>query len=309
VVVAWKEHPTRKPKLDKIIIKAIPEPAQRVNGLRSGVVDFSQSLPLDQVANFRRDGFGIEVRTAGYSGSWGMDMFQDSPMRDKRVRLAVNLAIDKDVVSKSVYEGLAPVEKGQVTQPEAFGFNPNLQPYAFDPAQARRLLAEAGYPNGFSITADVWMASSEIQKLALLIQQQLKDIGITMEIAGYSDVATFLDKGRGIKPRAPIYNGGPAIIPTMDAEPGMTAYLGTQPQLTRRMQAPEFDRLMGLATQELDTARREKLLQDAAAILRDEMPVIFLVQQTGANVWTGKVRGIIPRIPDDMLMETIEKVA
>jgi ABC-type transport system substrate-binding protein len=153
------------------------------------------------------------------------------------------------------------------------------------------------------------MASTQIQNTAVFLQQQLKDVGIRMEIAGYPDVATFLDKGNGTKPRAPFFNGAPAIIPSMDAEPAMTGFLSTQPEPRRRLNNPQFDATLQAASKEMDKTKREKLLQEAARILRDEAPVLFLVQQAGINGWTSKVKGLVPRIPDDVLFETVEKIA
>lgn len=308
VLDVWPEHPVRTPKLQTVIVRHIPDPSQRVNGLRTGELDYVQGIPLDSYERLKAEGYQFEVRTAGYSGSWGLDAVKDTPLKDRRVRLAINYAVDKEAVSKLIYAGLAPIERAQVTQPEAFGFDPSLRPYPYDPALARRLLAEAGYPHGFKIQADVWMASSEIQKLALFLQQALKDIGIEMEINGYTDVATFLDKGRGNLPRAPIYNGAPAIIPQMDAEQALTPYLSTQPQNIRRMERPDFDRALTAASREMDPARRERLLQEAARILAEEVPVLFLVQQTSLSAWSPKVKGLVPRIPDDILLDTVEKV-
>ncbi|MCL6648936.1 MAG: ABC transporter substrate-binding protein [Chloroflexi bacterium] len=308
VLEVWPDHPTRKLKLQTVIVRHIPDPSQRVNGLRTGELDYVQNVPLESYERLKAEGFHFDIRTAGYSGSWGLDAIKDTPLKDRRVRLAINYAVDKEAVSKLVYAGLAPIERSQVTQPEAFGFDPTLQPIPYDPAKAKQLLAEAGYPNGFKIQADVWMASSEIQKLALFLQQQLKDVGIEMEINGYTDVATFLDKGRGVLPRAPIYNGAPAIIPQMDAEQALTPYLSAQPLNIRRMENPNFDRALLAASREMDPSRREQLLQEAARILAEEVPVLFLVQQTTLSAWSPKVRGIIPRIPDDLLLDTVEKV-
>lgn len=308
VVTGWKDHPFRKPKLDQLTLRNVPEVAQRLTGLRTGEIDYAAGLPIDQYERLKSEGFSIEVRNAGYSGSWGLDAIKDSPLKDKKVRQAINYAIDKELISKRIYGGLSPVEKGQVTQPEAFGFDPTLKAYEYDVAKAKQLLTEAGYPNGFDIVADVWMASAEIQNTAVFLQDALKAINVRMEIAGYPDVATFLDKGSGAKPRAPIFNGGPAIIPTMDAEPAMTAYLSTQPEPRRRLMNSDFDAALMAASKEMDKTKREQLLQQAAKILREEVPVLFLVQQASMNGWSSKVKGLTPRIPDDVLFETVEKI-
>lgn len=128
VLDVWPEHPVRTPKLQTVIVRHIPDPSQRVNGLRTGELDYVQGIPLDSYERLKAEGYQFEVRTAGYSGSWGLDAVKDTPLKDRRVRLAINYAVDKEAVSKLIYAGLAPIERAQVTQPEAFGFDPSLRP-------------------------------------------------------------------------------------------------------------------------------------------------------------------------------------
>src|SRR5262249_40916146 len=137
--------------------------------------------------------FQIISITAGKSQGVVMDSVQDSPAKDTRVRQALNYAIDKDTLVKTVYHGLTKPEQGQVIQADTFGFNPDLKPYPYDPAKAKQLLAAAGYPNGFKARADLWLYTPEIQPTFLFVQQQFKDIGVDLELNVFNDAAKQLD--------------------------------------------------------------------------------------------------------------------
>ena len=73
-----------------------------------------------------------------------------SPLRDVRVRRALNYAVNKQAINDSLMGGLMAINS-QYSLPIAFGYDPNIKPFAYDPERARALLAEAGYPNGFKM--------------------------------------------------------------------------------------------------------------------------------------------------------------
>ena len=84
--------------------------------------------------------------TVDFSGKWG----GNPPFADRRVRQAVNYALNKEAMVNDLLLGMAK-PSGQPAVPTTFGYNPDVKPYPYDPAKARQLLAEAGYPNGLSI--------------------------------------------------------------------------------------------------------------------------------------------------------------
>ena len=102
----------------------------------------------------------------------GLDTLKPGPLQDKRVRQALNYAIDADAMQRALLNGLG--ERIAVTLPRsAFGYDDTIKPYPYDPARAKQLLAEAGYPNGF--------------KIPLITRQgrYLKDKEVTQAVAGY----------------------------------------------------------------------------------------------------------------------------
>jgi len=143
-----------KPYYKHVRIRIIPEQATQIAELLSGGVDIMKAVPPDQMDVINKSG---AARTASSpilrTAMLQLDQAARSgpnPFTDKRVRIAANLAVDTDAVIKHVLNGLGDrVATG--INPMAFGWDPNLKPYKQDLARAKKLLAEAGYPNGVDI--------------------------------------------------------------------------------------------------------------------------------------------------------------
>jgi peptide/nickel transport system substrate-binding protein len=153
VVEAFDRHWRGAPKIRRIVFKPIPEPFTRAAALRNNEVDLVTTLPpnlareLDRVA-------GIRVHRV--PSTWiiylGLNAFK-KPLSDVRVRQALNYATDVDAIIKNVLDGNGRRLDGPLT-PQMFGFEASVRGYSHDPAKARRLLAEAGYPDGLEITLE-----------------------------------------------------------------------------------------------------------------------------------------------------------
>jgi peptide/nickel transport system substrate-binding protein len=144
-----------KPYFKYVRVRIIPEQATQIAELVSGGVDIIKAVPPDQMDVIDKSG---QARTAS-SPILRTAMLQldqasrggPNPFTDRRVRQAANLAVDADGIIKHVLNGLGDrVATG--INPMAFGWDPNLKPYRQDLAQAKKLLADAGYPNGVEIT-------------------------------------------------------------------------------------------------------------------------------------------------------------
>ena len=141
-----------KPAFKFVRIRIIPEQATQIAELVSGGVDVIKAVPPDQMDVINKSGQArtatspilrtafIQLDQAGRSGQ--------NPFQDKRVRQAANLAVDMDGIIKHVLNGLADRTATSIN-PMAFGYDPNLKAYKQDLAAAKKLLAEAGFPNGF----------------------------------------------------------------------------------------------------------------------------------------------------------------
>jgi len=143
-----------KPAFKYVRVRIIPEQATQIAELISGGVDIIKAVPPDQMDVINKSGQARTstspiLRTAflafDQSGRAGPNPFQD-----RRVRQAANYAVDIDSIIKHVINGLGD-RTATVVNPMAFGFDPSIKPYHQDVNQARKLLAEAGFPNGLEV--------------------------------------------------------------------------------------------------------------------------------------------------------------
>src|SRR3989449_3066686 len=143
-----------KPAFKYVRVRIIPEQATQIAELISGGVDVIKAVPPDQMDVINKSGLArtttspilrtamLQLDQAGRSGA--------NPFQDRGVRLAANLAVDVDGIIKHVLNGLG--DRGATTvNPMAFGFDPSIKPYKQDLAQAKKLLADAGFPNGIDV--------------------------------------------------------------------------------------------------------------------------------------------------------------
>ncbi len=144
----------RQPKVAKVIFKPIPEGASRVAAIRTGAVDIAAAIPPVDFASIQKGDrtYGIHT-TSNRAFLLNMDTLTFKPFQDRRVRQAMNYAIDKQAIIQNTLNGYGkPIATSVI--PEAFGHNPNIKPYPYDLQKAKQLLAEAGYPNGFEVGYD-----------------------------------------------------------------------------------------------------------------------------------------------------------
>ena len=143
-----------KPAYKYVRVRIIPEQATQIAELMSGGVDIIKAVPPDQMDVIDKSGQArtttspilrtamIQLDQAGRSGA--------NPFQDRRVRLAANLAVDVDSIIKHVINGLGD-RTATTINPMAFGYDPSVKPYKQDLGQAKKLLADAGFPNGLEV--------------------------------------------------------------------------------------------------------------------------------------------------------------
>jgi ABC-type transport system substrate-binding protein len=131
----------RVPKLDKLVLVPLPEANTRVAALRSGQVDWIEAPPPDAVPSLRNAGMQIVTNAYPHNWVWHFSMVEGSPLRDQRVRQALNLAVDRQGLA-TFLGGLAIPAQGFMPPGHAWFGKPAA--LKFDLAAARKLLAEAG---------------------------------------------------------------------------------------------------------------------------------------------------------------------
>ena len=150
---AVKDHWRASPKFDRLRTVLVKEAATRVAMLKTGQVDVAR-ISLDEVQEVSKAGFKIaedpqptSVRIHLYATYYD----KAGPVKDVRVRQALNLAVNRQEIVDTLLHGKGKPAAVFPSSPISIGFPADLKPYPYDPAKARKLLAEAGYPNGFSI--------------------------------------------------------------------------------------------------------------------------------------------------------------
>ncbi len=303
VLVPFDGYPT-KTAVSELNIRFVTEASARVAGLKTGELDIIDNVPLDQVdllkSNYQTINFnqGLDI---------GAFIFTEvpGPTQNKLIRQALNYAVDKETLAKTVYHGLTKPSAGQVVSSNAVGYNPNLKAYPYDPAKAKQLMAQAGYPNGFSTKVSLASFVFEGESAWLLIQSQWKEVGINLDIVRYSDAAQFLDRWYGRVAREPLLSTQLQSRPTLDASTALVWFRGDASEPQRFYQNPAFDKAWQAAATEMDPKKRADDLAQASAALYEDPAYLFLIE--GFQIWMAspKLNNIVARADGDPVYSII----
>jgi ABC-type transport system substrate-binding protein len=216
------------------------------------------------------------------------------PFDDKRVRQALNYAIDKSHTVK-LLNGSATPAHGMLI-PGMLGYDTSLQPYPHDPAKARALLAAAGYPHGFD-TDYLIIADDEAERIAVSMQADLAEVGVRLHVSQLS-LATF---GSEIaRPDGPAFSyiGWIADYPDpttfFDAKFHSRAIANENSSNDSFYANPEVDRLLDAARVERDAGRRAAMYRQVEQTLYDDAPWIWNYHQNMTEVVQPYVVGYTP---------------
>ncbi len=195
----WKGAPAIK----TIVFRIIPETATQIAELLSGGVDILRAVPPDQISAIGTSGVArvsaTQILRVVFLQMDGDGRAGKTPLSDVRVRRAINHAVNVDEIIQKVLGGLA-VRTPAGTNPMAFGFDPAIKPYAFDPDRARKLLTDAGFPNGFGITLNTYAGSVvNVEQVGQAVMGYLSRVGIKVRPRHFADVGQYLATFRGSK--------------------------------------------------------------------------------------------------------------
>jgi peptide/nickel transport system substrate-binding protein len=302
----WGERPA----YGRVNYRMITNDAARTAALLSGDVDVIDQVPTSDLARLRTDQrvtlseivglrlifLGLDhLRAAGENSPFITDNngqpLGRNPLQDVRVRRALSIAIDRRAIVDRVMEGAA-TPASQFLPEGTYSHVPNMPPPAYDPDAARRLLAEAGYPQGFRITLagpnDRYINDSRIIQA---VGQMWTRIGVRTTVeaqpwttfiarAGRAEFSAHL-VGWGSNPDGshPLRN----ILATINRDRGWGS------SNRGRYSNPRVDELLLQSLNELDDTRREQILIEAQRMAADDVAVIPLHIQT--NIWASR-RGI-----------------
>ena len=311
----WRKAADGKPLpyLDRVRLQIIPDDAARILKLRAADLDIAEFVPYSRVAELRADPkldmvlfpaaqvnyFSLNARPTFKDGS-------KNPMADVRVRQALNYATDKDALIQAVSYGTGRVQRSFMPMETPLASGPERL-YPYDPAKAKSLLAQAGYPQGFEVTALALAGSVDDAAKLTILQQLWAQAGIRLKIEQL-DAATRLAR----------YNAGDfqlrASLWTNDINDpneitSLLAYYPTRQAGRSGWQDKRVDELFEMSQVELDPAKRAaeyKELQDRYA---EAAPIVFAMEVPYPVAVRKVVKGFV-QIPlgNNLFVEThVEK--
>ena len=174
----------RAPSIDGIHFYQIPDETTLVQALQSGQVDLTTTLTPDAAMEMDGNGFYVSLSETAQvlALAFNLEGTRVEALQDERVRLALNLAVDRQTISEIGLHSTAQ-PANQPGTPLTFGYNPALPQIPYDPVRARQLLAEAGYPLGLDLRIDaVTAGNAEASLIFQLVQQGLRNIGVNVEL-------------------------------------------------------------------------------------------------------------------------------
>jgi ABC-type transport system substrate-binding protein len=294
--------PQRIPKSAAMTLLPLPDPATRVAALRSGQVDLIESVPPDTIASLKAAGFTVPTNTYPHVWVWYFSFLPESPFRDLRVRKAANLAIDRDGMVE-LLAGTARPAKGFMIESSPWFGDPTFK-IKFDPAEAKKLLAEAGYGPSNHVKAKILIANSgggQMQPLSMneFIQANLADVGIDIDYEIVDFITLFTNYRNGAKPLAARgIQGINLALPTQDPTTAFLQVFASDRVAPRganwgNYANPALDAALGEVQLAFEPAAFDQALAKVNRILVDDAPLLFVVHDLNPRALAKRVKGFV----------------
>ena len=297
---------------DELVYTPIKEPATRVAALISGQVDFVLDAPLQDIARIKQTaGLKTEETAQVRTIFLGLDMgsaelkYSDvkgkNPFADQRVRQAMYEAIDIDAIKAKVMRNFA-APAGLVTAPGVHGYTKAIDKrLPHDVAAAKKLMADAGYPNGFAVTLDCPNDRyNNDEQICQAVTAMLAQIGIKVDLQARSKTLHF---PKLQKKDSSLYLLGWGV-PTLDSHYVFTFLYQTNDAAKKvggwnytGYSNPKMDQLADGMLKEVDQAKRDKMIADAWQLAIADMPYLPLHHQL--IVWSMSDKVTIPIFAND----------
>ena len=285
-----------KPAWDKVTLRILPADTARIAALLAGDLDAIENIPTADLTRLKTNAnLRLEQKVSWRTLFLHIDQYRDNPphlsdkagkplaknpFKDVRVRLAVSKAINRAAIVERVMEGHA-IAAGNLVSPPVFGHVDALKPETYDPEAAKKLLAEAGYPDGFAVTLDAPNNRYvNDEQVAQAVAQMLARVGIQTKVET-RPASLYFAKARAGEFAFALLGWGSfsgdlalrALVATPNADKGYGAWNWG------RYSNPQVDTMLEQGFATLDEAKREALARAAATLALKDVPVILLHHQ------------------------------
>lgn len=276
IVGGVEKHWRVRPEFQTITFLAVPEESTRVAMLKTGEADLApinyDSIPAVKAAGLKlisvHQNWGPVIRMGGLAAKFPNPAV---PWAKKEVRQALNYAVDKNAIVKGIFHGEAASAGVDFPAPEFVG----IAPYPYDPQKAKKLLADAGYPNGFDLTLRTFTTTpgAELPVIAEAVAMQWQAVGVRVKIVP-TDWTSL--RGAWTTGKATDVAWTHRGLAFSSALAGLQAAFIT-PSVFASYSNAETDKQVGEIEKELDPKKRAVLCKKMGEYLRDEAANVYLV--------------------------------
>ena len=270
----WKEG---YPYLDQVTFKVETNTDSAINQLNAGTIDIYQYLTADQAATLN-DHFNILEGSVNYVQGMFLNNAAE-PFNDVRVRQAVYYAVDRDLINEFLFNGKSHIIGTNMIPAAEFYYNEATETtYTHDPAKAKELLEEAGYPDGFEFTITVPNNYAPHEGTAQIIAESLAEVGIKANI-NLVEFNTWYSE-------AYVDRNYEATVVAVDGKLAPNSWfsknVSTASNNFTNYSNPEFDELFAKALAEIDLDQKAEYYKQLQQILADDAASIYV--QDPANL-------------------------
>lgn len=300
------------PGLKRVLIRHIAEPATQRLLLEKGDVDVARNLKAEQFEPLRANA-NIRLVQSPKGTLWYLSLNQkNAALAKPEVRKAFKYLVDYQGMAKSFMNGLGVVH--QAFLPDGFLGAVNDNPYGYDPAKAKELLAQAGYPNGLTVSMDV-RNTSPTQDMAQAIQASAAAAGVKIEILP-ADGKQVLTKYRARNHELMIQQWGADYQdPHSNAETFATNTDNSDTAKSKPLawrnawDIPEMSKKTAAAVIERDAAKRAAIYQELQKQVLDDSPFVIMFQQIEMIAERSNVSGLVwgPSFDSNYYWQAVKK--
>lgn len=268
------------PFLDAFVYRAVKDESTQHSLLRTGKIDIHENIRWSAVEELKKSAPELQwMRSLMFTG-YLLTLRNDvKPFDDVRVRRAMNMAVNKQEIVDALYEGNAEMLAFPL-HPDHTGYYVPLKDmpesvqelFAYNPEKAKQLLAEAGYPKGFSFKAQVCACTAAHMEMMPLLAAYYEQIGVKMEIEPMEYAAFFSAMNASTHAAGYMMSKGHSN-PTTALR---NSYTEGDPWNAAKWTNPEFEQGMKEAFTERDEAKRQEIMKKLAVMALDEAPYVYL---------------------------------
>ena len=292
------------PKVKRLIIRPVPEAATRLAELQTGNADIITNIPPFLVPQIK-DSANATVQSvpSGRVMFLYVNCLADGPLKNKKVRQALNYAVDRKAIIDNILKGSGVPMAVNLT-PYHFGYDPSLKPYPYDPAMAKKLLAEAGYANGlrlvFNSPSGRYLLDKEVSQA---IAGMFNAVGVQTEMkvhewGSYTQILT----GKKLQDVGFIGWGNTLH----DADGNFQPYF-TPDSVFSYYSTPDLVDKINRARTTMDEKKRLELYRNIQKEIYDDAPLIFLYQQIDHYGVSKKISGFQVRGDEQFVLGKVSK--